>query len=319
MDDEPIRGCIRLTSHRRVSHGLFVRLRDDLSEDDEFRRDLRAYLLVLPASAVFTHLTGARLLGWQLPKLPEQVPVFAAVDAKDERPRRHGLICSRLTRERRPLTSPDGLPVDAPEEILLRASRDLGLLDLVVLIDSALRLKHLNPARMEALLASARPGVRLLRIAWDLADRRAESGPESVLRIFHKVIEVPVDPQVELFDERGTSLGRVDLLVRGTSFVHEYDGEHHREKDQHRTDLRRERGWVGTPHLRRGFTLDDLLNHPAVVMHEIDRSLGRSHRASRLRRWRRLVGNSLYSGQGRERVMNRWRRQQGIIDWAGTA
>jgi hypothetical protein len=98
-----------------------------------------------------------------------------------------------------------------------------------------------------------------------------------------------------------------------------YDGEHHRGKDQHRTDLRRERGWVGTPYLRRGFTLDDLLNHPAVVMHEIDRSLGRSHRASRLRRWRRLVGNSLYSGQGRERVMNRWRRQQGIIDWAGTA
>lgn len=316
--DEPIRGQIRLAGHRRVSHGLYVRVRDDLSEHQEIVRDLKAYRLVLPKSAVYTHVTGARLRGWRLPKLPEQVPVFVAVNQKDRRPRRHGLICSRLVRER-DATDCDGVPVEASEEILLRMARDFGVLDLVIVIDSALEKGDLDPARMEDLLASRRPGVRVLRAAYRRATKRCESAGESVLRMFHAAIGVPVEPQVELFDDRGNPIGRADLLVTGTTSVHEYDGEHHRDKDQHRVDLRRERGWAGTPYTRRGYALDDLLNHPAVVMHEIDRALGRPHRSSRLSRWRRLVEDSLYSEAGRARVMNRWCRQDGIVDWPRTA
>jgi hypothetical protein len=317
--DKPIRGEVRLAGHRRVSHGLFLPLRDDLSKDEEFRRELRAYLLVLPESAVFTHITAAKLMGWRLPKLPEQVPVFAAVDTRDERPRRHGLICSRLLPDRGPTSKRHGLPVDAPEEILLRAARDLGVLDLVILIDSALEKGDLDRGRMAALLASRRPGVRMLRAAYELATHLCESAGESALRLFHEAIDVRVQPQVELFDDRGTSIGRADLVVKGTTFVHEYDGAYHRGKDQHRNDLRRERALAGAPYVRRGFVLDDLLNHPAVAMHEIDRALERPHLVRRLARWRRIVDNSLYSEQGRERVMNRWRRSNGIIDWAKTA
>ncbi len=318
-NDEPIRGEVRLADHERISHGLYRKKRDGLTPDEQFVRELQAYQLVLPATAVFTHLTGARLLGWQLPKLPEQVPVFAAVGTDDLRPRRHGLICSRLVRTPRPLKGLGDLPVDDPEEILLRAARDLGVLDLVVLIDSALRNGDLERQRLAALLASKRPGVRMLRTAYALSDHRAESGPESVLRMFHKAIAVPVEPQAELFDDRGTSIGRADLLVIGTPFLHEYDGAHHRDKVQHRSDLRRERALSGTPYIRRGFTLDDLLNHPAIAMHEIDRALARPHDLRRLSSWRRVVENSLYSEAGRQRLMNRWRRQKGIIDWAQTA
>ncbi|HEY0952516.1 hypothetical protein [Nocardioides sp.] len=304
-------------SHCRVSHGLYKRRREGLSDDEEYRRELAAYRLVLPRSAVFTHLTGARLRGWRLPKLPEQVPVFVAVRLKDPRPRRHGLICSRLSTSRAP-TMLHGLPVEEPEEILLRMARDLGTLDLVVVIDSALRAGDLNAARMEQLLSSRRPGVRVLRAAYALATDRSESAGETILRLFHTALDVPVDPQVELFDDNGTSIGRVDLLLTGRTDAHEYDGEHHRDKDQHRVDMRRERGWAGTPYVRRGFALDDLLNHAAVVMHEIDRVLDRPHRIRRLHRWRRLVDNSLYSEAGRDRVMNRWRRQHGLMDWART-
>jgi hypothetical protein len=317
-DDLPIRGEVRLVGHRRVSHGLYLELREGLTEDEEFLRDLRAYLLVLPKSAVFTHLTGARLRGWRLPKLPEQVPVFAAVDGNEKRPRRHGLICSRLVRPRQPQRR-HGLPVEAAEEILLRCARDLGVLDLVILIDSALENGDLDPDRMEALLASRRPGVRMLRAAYRLSSRRSESGGETTLRLFHVAIDVDVSDQVELFDDHGNTIGRADLLVTGTQFVHEYDGEHHRDKDQHRVDMRRERGWAGSPYVRRGYALDDLLNHPAVVMHEIDRALDRAHRPRRLARWRRMVDNSLYSDAGRARVMNRWQRQNGFVDWSATA
>jgi hypothetical protein len=212
-----------------------------------------------------------------------------------------------------------GLPVDAPEEILLRAARDLGALDLVIMIDSARRAGDLDDERMQEILTSGRPGVRMLRTAYELSSALAESGGETVLRLFHVAMDVPVQPQVELFDENGLLIGRVDLLVTGTCSVHEYDGEHHRNKNQHRTDLRRERGWTGTPYVRRGFVLDDLLNHPLVVMHELDRVLGRAHDLRRIERWRRIVANSLYSEQGRQRVMNRWRRQAGLIDWSRTA
>jgi len=159
----------------------------------------------------------------------------------------------------------------------------------------------------------------MLRAAWELSSARAESAGESVLRVFHEAIRVPVEPQVELFSDDGRFLGRGDLLVIGTCSVHEYDGEHHRQKEQHKTDLRRERGWAGTTYVRRGYVLDDLLNHPLVVMHEIDRALGRPHLVSSLERWRRIVDNSLYSERGRQRIMNRWRRQNGIVDWSRTA
>lgn len=317
-DDAPFRGEIRLAKLRRISHGLGVVKRHDLSEEEEWHRDLKAYLLVLPPGAAFTHVTGARLLGWQLPKLPEQVPVFAAVTGDAARPRRHGLICSRLVERDSPV-SRHGLPVERAEEILLRAARDLSLLDLLILLESALHLGHIDRDRMDAVLASGRPGVRMLREAWRRCTGKSHSGGETVLQAFHRVMEVPVRPQFEVYDGHGQLVARADLHVLGTNQLHEYDGEHHRRKDQHKVDLRRERGITAASHVRKGFVLDDLLNHPVVVMHEIDNALGRPHDLDRLRRWRRLVDNSLYSDAGRSRVMNRWRRLGGIHDWSGSA
>lgn len=301
-----------------MSHGLFLKELDDLSDEEEFKRDLRAWLLVLPDKAVFTHLTGARLRGWDLPKLPEQLPVFAAVEGDVPRPRRPGLLCSRLRRTCRAKRR-HGLPVDSSEEILLRAARDLGILDLLIMVNSALRLNDIDAETMDRLLLSRRPGVATLRSAWALASKKAESAGETILQLFHRAIDVPVEPQAQLFDDSGNPVGVGDLLVIGTRFVHEYDGEVHRDKAQHRTDLRRERGWAGSPYVRHGFTLDDLLNHPVVVLHEIDRALGRPHDLRQIRRWRRMVDNSLYSDIGRQRIMNRWHRAMGVIDWSRTA
>lgn len=315
-EDRPIRGEVRLAGYRRVSHGLFVLIRSDLRPDEEFLRDLRAWRLVLPEDAVFTHVTGARLRGWRMPAVPEQVPTFAAVRC-DRRPRRPGLICSRLTHEVEPAFA-NGLPVDAPEEILLRCARDLGVLDLVIMIDSALRMGDLDPDRMRTLLESGRPGVARLRTAWGLADPKSESAGETLLRAFHAAMDVAVDTQVELYDGAGTFVGRADLMVRGTNRLHEYDGAHHRDGRNHRNDLRRDRGLTRAGYQRNGYTLDDLLNHPAVLMQELDRLLGRPHKLIRLARWRALVEQSLYSETGRQRVMNRWRRAMGVVEWPRT-
>jgi hypothetical protein len=318
-DDEPIRGEVRVAGFRRVSHGLYVRHRQHLSDDEEFRRDLRAWVCVLPDGAVFTHVTAARLRGWRLPPLPEQIPVFAAVHGQMKRVGRPGLICSRLVVASAdgawPPLAVEGLPVDTPEEILLRCARDLGHLDLVVLLDSALALGDIDRTMLKRLLESRRPGVRALRRAYEAADERSESGGETVLRLFHRAMEISVESQVDLHDAGGRFVGRADLRVCGTRHVHEYDGAGHRDQDRQRSDLRRERRFADTTYARRGYTLDDLLNHPAVVMHEMDLALGRAHQLERLRRWRRILDGSMYSEAGRARAMNRWRRQMGVVDW----
>ena len=317
-----IRGQVRLAAYRRVSHGLYLRKDGTSDPEEQFRADLRAWCAVLPPGAVFTHLTAARLRGWRLPAVPDQMPVFAAVHGQERRTRRPGLICSRLVdRVPGPASEPercDDLPVDAAEEVILRAARDLGTLDLVIMIDSALAAGDLDRERMEAVLASGRPGVRVARQAYDLATPLCDSAGETVLRLFHQLMDVAVEPQVELYDEGGVFLGRVDLFVPEIGAAHEYDGAVHRGPSQHRTDLRRERGWSHTPYQRRGFVLDDLLNHPVVVMHELDRALSRPHVPRRVERWRRLVANSLYGEPGRQRTLNRWRRAMPFDDWSGT-
>jgi len=309
---------MRIRGFRRVSHGLFVAERPGLSEDEEFVRDLKAWRLVLPEQAVFTHLTAARLLGWRLPHLGMPVPVFAAVRGVERRPRRSGLICSRLI-ERDTHVVPRlarGLPVDEPEEVLLRAARDLAHVDLVVLIDSALARGHVDPTRMTAVLSSRRPGTRALAAAFAASDSRAESAGESLLRLFHRVMEICVTPQVHLRDTNGHIFARADLLVTGSKTIHEYDGAGHRTMAQHRSDLRRERALHQAGYLRRGFTLDDLVNHAGTAMHELDRALNRPHRPLRLARWRTLIDESLYAESGRCRLLNRWRRSMGVADWS---
>ncbi|WP_205472298.1 hypothetical protein [Nocardioides sp. SYSU D00038] len=309
----PFRGQERSSAFRRVSHGLY-RPATDQPPFDELLLDLAAWLLVLPDGAAFTHLTGALLRGWDVPTLPDRLPVFVAVRGDVPRPRRPGLVCARLvgdqTREVR-----HGLPVDPAAEILLRAARDLGVLDLVVLVDAALRAGDLSADAMRAILDSRRPGVRALRDAWALRDPLAQSAGETVLRTFHHAAKVPVASQVVLHGEGGAVVAQVDLLVTGTRHVHEYDGAHHRDGLQHRIDLRRQRALLRAGFQPRGFTLDDLLNHPAAVMQELDRALGRRHDVRRVASWRRLVGQSLYSAAGRTRLVNRWQRRMGTFSW----
>lgn len=315
--DGAIRGEVRTVGHQRIVHGLYRLETPDLSSWDNFLLDLSALRMVLPPDAAFTHVTGARLRGWDLPALPEKVPLFAAVRGAD-RPRRPGLVCSRLTHPSE-VAVVNGLPVDEPAEILLRAARDLGEVDLAIMLESAVRLGDVDPTAMEHVLASKRPGARLLRRVWERRNPRSESPGETLLHKFHQVMDVGTEPQVDIFDDDGTFVCRADLLVSGTTSIHEYDGEIHRDQRVHRRDLRRERALASTPYVRRGYTLDDLLNHPAVLMHELDRLLHRPHRPRRLRAWRTLIGDSLYTSTGRERVMNRWYRSTNPTDWAQTA
>lgn len=142
--------------------------------DDRTRLELLAWQLVLPTSSAITHLSAARLCGWWLPPLPEDLPVFVCMPRCDPRPRRRGL---RVVRHPLPPATEIvlGLRCVTAPEILLACARDVSLLDLVVLLDSALHAGDVTPEELWEIAGRRRRGAPRLRAALALADGRSES------------------------------------------------------------------------------------------------------------------------------------------------
>jgi hypothetical protein len=184
-------GRTRSRRWTRVSHGLFVPV-DDESGDGR----LHALASRLHEDGGFTHVTAARLRGWWLPPLPPGLPEFAAQSDSRNRPRRAELRIIRTTPEPE-VTLLRGLPIVPATEVLLTLARHLGLLDVVVVIDSALHLGHVSPDELAAATRARRHGVRRLRSAALLSDGRSESPFETLLRVLHLVCDVGVKPKHE--------------------------------------------------------------------------------------------------------------------------
>ena len=271
----------------------------------ELCADLLAWQEALPLRTVFTHLTAAQVLGLWLPPVPEGAPTFASVPQGVQPPRRRELRVSRISASFRPVVV-RGVRLAPPAEVLLACARDLGLLDLTVLLDCALRRRLVTAGEVAEVAAHGRPGSPALREALAHADPRSESPWETVLRVFHVLCEVPVVPQHEVYDEHGLFVARGDLWLEGTRTLHEYDGAVHRDRRTHIADLARERALANAGWTRRGYTSGDLLGRPGMMLQEADAAIGRPHDPTRLRAWREVLGASLFSREGRARLSARW-------------
>lgn len=113
-----------------------------------------------------------------------------------DRPKRPELRVLRTTAPVEPVDL-GGLRVAPLPETLLACARDLGLLDLAVLLDSALRRPDCSRSDVEAFAGSGRWGAPALQRALAYADARSESPWETLLRLFHVLGKVPVEPQFE--------------------------------------------------------------------------------------------------------------------------
>lgn len=277
---------------------------DDVRRRKERLADLAAWQLALPPTGRFTSLTAAEVRGWWLPPLPHDLPVFAAVERRHGHPQRRGLLVSR--HEQVPEADVvGGLLLDRPADVILACARHLSQLDMVVLVDAALHLGHVTVAELEEVAATRRRGTPMLRRALALADGRSESAWETLLRLLHRVCDVPVQPQVELRDTTGSLVAVADLWLVGTRVLHEYDGHHHLARRRQRKDLRREReighiGWV-----RRGYTREDVLFAGIGILRDSDLTLGRPHRPERIRRWNALLVDSCLTPSGTQALRRR--------------
>lgn len=144
-----------------------------------------------------------------LPPVPESLPLFVAMGSVrgEVKPDRSRLLVSRHPSSP-PGTLIEGLPVAPVPDALLACARWLGILDLVVMIDSALHRRLCTVDDVARAAAPRRKGAPALRTALAAADGRSESPWETLLRLLHLVLGVDVTPQVRIIDSAGGAVRR---------------------------------------------------------------------------------------------------------------
>ncbi|MEJ5945847.1 hypothetical protein WDZ17_11140 [Pseudokineococcus basanitobsidens] len=203
--------------------------------------------LLLPPTAQITGASAAAVLGhtWLRPR----DVVEAVVPDVGLHPTVRGVAVRRSTA---PVGS--GTPwrttlLASPERIAFDASARVPLTVGVGRLDALVRTEHVSVEQMWGWLDGRRDNdVVAVREAVSLVDPRAESLPESALRVLLHLAGIDVVPQVVVRD-RGRAVARVDLALESLRIAVEYDGAWHAlreqlEKDRERLNRLRDAGWV---------------------------------------------------------------------------
>lgn len=277
--------------------------------------DLRAFQEALPDDAVLTGLTAAWVRGWWLPRLPDDVPVFATTTVGSGQTRRPGVRLIR-SREAPAVERVGDLRLASPVRTLLDCGRVLGPLDLAIVAGGALRRRGGAPGTgvAEVERAADRPGARgarPLRAALELLvdPGRAESAPEVTLGALCRTLRIPVTAQHEVRAAGGPVVARGDLWIRGTRTLVEYDGATHWEKEGYAEGLRRDRRLRGEDWGRIAVTRDDLVERSQQLARELYAAAGLRHDQRQVLAWWRLLRTSGETPAGRAWLSGRWARR----------
>ena len=276
------------------------------AESSELAAVCRAIALVLPDDAVFTHLTAARLRGWWLPDV--DFPLIACSNAGAAHQERRGVYVRRCAIPMRHRERIDGVPIASAAWTIVELAEHLSLIDLVIAIDSALHRRHVTTQQLSDALVPGRRGVRALRRALTLCDGASESPWETVLRLVHQLSGVEVETQFPVTNQAGIQFARSDLRIRRSRRLPEYDGADHRDREQHRRDLAREKRLAREAWERYGYTASEILQDAPRIIRDADDALGRPHDPKRVYGWLdEACRSSLYS-IGRDALTQRLHR-----------
>lgn len=124
-------------------------------------------------------------------------------------------------------------------------------------LDSALHQGVLRPDELDELFRLLPRRHRVLR---KLVDARAESGPETLVRLILRSLGVPFTVQVVI-----TGVGRVDFVVDGWLIVECDSEEFHSSWDAQRRDRRRDQAAAALGYSTFRPIAEDILWHPELV------------------------------------------------------
>lgn len=245
-------GLDRPSLRALVEQHLVVRLLEDVYVDATVPIDLdlrvAGLALVAPPEAVVVDRTAAWLHGLDLLRRSSvhEAPPVQMYLSKDSRIRRDGVASGRRGLVPRDVVEVRGVPVTSPLRTALDLARSLWRYDALGALDQFLRL-GLQSEALAAELERFRGyrGVRQARMLVPLADPRAESMPESALRLHWHDAGLPwPEPQLWVEDRF-----RLDVADPRRRYFAEYDGEEHHtaaddvERDQGRRQWLGNEGW----------------------------------------------------------------------------
>jgi hypothetical protein len=215
------------------------------SSRDALLRRCRMFALRMPPAAVFSHSTAALLMGAPLPLREELAPeLHIAVPPPHRAPHARGIRGHRLSLVSGDIRECNGLRQTTPARTWCDLATQLELLDLVAVGDFLLHGLYPLATRDELAVMVARfkgrRGCALLAEALPLLDGRAESPPESHLRVILVRAGLPpsrINHEIVMTDG-GTDV-RTDLHYDAANVHVEYQGDYHRSRHQWRGDMTR--------------------------------------------------------------------------------
>lgn len=143
------------------------------------------------------------------------------------------LSCFRLRplhprrRENQPFVDTPLGPSVSLADALVDHAIESSIESAVVSFDNALQSGKVTDAALEGAVAACAswPGSSRARSALGLCDGRRESVAESRVGVALAAAGFDLIPQVEIRDDRGWLVGRVDFILRGTKVIIEVDGK----------------------------------------------------------------------------------------------
>jgi hypothetical protein len=234
---------LRERSYRRLVQGVYA----DPSLPLDHRLRCRGVALLLPPGAVIGGHSAAAWHGAPFAGINDPVTVLRSPEILWKGPR--GTRVHRTDLDDGDVAVHDFVPVTTP----LRTAWDVASLEslgtAVAALDAMVRTGSLTVGDVIAMAESGggRWGVVKVRRAAALIDPRAESPPESRVRVALELAGLAPVPQFEVRED-GALLARVDFAWPEARLAVEYDGAYHFEGTQiSRDDARFERltaaGW----------------------------------------------------------------------------
>ncbi|NQX13137.1 hypothetical protein HQQ80_16020 [Microbacteriaceae bacterium VKM Ac-2855] len=239
-----------------------------VSPPDSLQARCAALATRVPGHVFFAGATAARLHGMPLPAgHDERLVLGVAAPARAVAPRE--MIGRSLTIDSDDICSQGRLRVTSAVRTWCDLAAGLDLPDLVAAADFLVHARRVTRGDLESAVAKypSRRGIARLREALPLVDGRAESHPESIVRIALTLAGIaPTAVNREVRDASGRFVARPDLSYPEHLIAIEYLGDYHRvekgrwRKDRARVTRMRALGWLVIE-----LTGDDLADLPGVV------------------------------------------------------
>ncbi|WP_297545825.1 DUF559 domain-containing protein [Amycolatopsis sp.] len=235
----------------------------------------RAAALIVPVDAVLTGCSAAAVRGFAFATPEDQVEFVVPEKAK--------FLCQRGMNICRTTIG----EIDSESWGDNRIATDLRM-TLDILTNTRLRRSLPRVVGfLDAILRAGKVDVDVLRVQVDsrhdhgivrarqavgLSDPRAESVPESEVRVWLTLNGMQPEPQVNVF-HRGKFLGRLDLAFPECKLAVEYDGAWHQEDDQPLLDARRRAAFLAAGWDFVVITKDQLYEDPQGMVEAVRRRL----------------------------------------------